>query len=414
MPSLSGRPRPPDAPLTFEAPLTFADRITGNLYAQRGPLAAQRRRILTLGLPVLWFLALLGAVSAWATAGGRRSLSALWRDLPGFDGLPIAGFLGLITLALLAAYALHPRFARRRVRALMGPAGGDTHDPDPVPVRYRLDGAGLTQTAPDLVSFVPWPRLGALAEDRHHLFLSTEIGEVPIVLPKAHLSAQTLAGIRRWVEACADRPAPAPPPAEPATGPEAVRAALRLSAEERIPLILRALENPWARRARFTGAAAWLVGLTLLYPALLAMLWAVDPYRVPLTEALPLFAEMVTDEFWKPAAFAAAMIALFFAVHPRASRWFAGDLARQLEAEAPPGAAEIVIDETGIVTVKDGAHAHLGWPLFRGRDRIGDLVILPMRWDEVLPVPLRIFEPEARARFEALAERHLPKETGAR
>ena len=260
VPAISGRPPVPDAPLAFEAPLTFEHRITGTLYAQRGALAAQRRRILTLGLPVLWFLALLGAVSAWATAGGRRSLSALWRDLPGFDGLPIAGFLGLITLALLAAYALHPWFARRRVRALMGPPGGDGRDPGQdsgsVPVRYRLDGAGLTQTAPDLVSFVPWPRIGGLAEDRHHLFLTTEVGEVPIVLPKASLSAQTLAGLRRWVEACADRPAPAPPPAEPATEPDSVRATMRLTAEERVPLILRSLENPWARRARLAGAAA--------------------------------------------------------------------------------------------------------------------------------------------------------------
>lgn len=363
---------------------------------------------------MVWFLILLGAVSGWATAGGRRTLSAFWRDLSGFDPLPLAAYLGLITLALLAFYALHPWFARRRVRALMGPPGGDGRDPGPVPVGYRLDGAGLTQTAPDLTSFVPWPRIGALGEDRHHLFLPTEIGEVPIVLPKVSLSPETIAGIRRWVQACAGRPAPALPPAEPAAGPQAVRATMRLTVDERVPLILRSLGNPWARRARLTGAAAWLVGLTLLYPALLAMLWAVDPYRVPLADALPLFAEMVANDVWKPAAFTAAVIVLFFAVHPRASRWFAGDLVRQLEAEAPPGEAEIVIDESGITTAKDGARAHLGWPLFRGRERIGDLMILPMRWDEVLPVPLRIFEPEARARVEALAERHIPAETRAR
>ncbi|MEH3118711.1 MAG: YcxB family protein [Methylorubrum populi] len=359
---------------------------------------------------MLWFLALLGAVSAWATAGGRRSLSALWRDLPGFDLLPLAACLALIALTLLATYALHPRFARRRVRALMGPPGRE----GPVPVRYRLDGAGLTQTAPDLVSFVPWPRIGGLGEDRHHLFIPVGIGDVPIVLPKSHLGAEAAAGVRRWTQACADRPAPAPPPAEPETAPGAVRATMRLTAEERVPIILRALENPCARRARLTGAAAWLVGLTLLYPALLAMLWAVDPYRVPLADALPLFAEMVAGDAWKPAAFTAAVIALFFAAHPYARRWFAGDLAKQLEAEAPPGEAAIAIDETGIVTAQDGAHARLGWPLFRGCERVGDLVILPMRWNDVLPVPLRIFEPEARARFEALAERHLPKETRAR
>lgn len=368
---------------------------------------------------MVWFCILLGAVSGWATAGGRRTLSAFWRDLSDFDPLPLAAYLGLITLALLTFYALHPWLARRRVRALMGPPGGGDgrdpgHDPGPVPVRYRLDEAGLTQTAPDLVSFVPWPRIGELAEDRHHLFLPTEIGDVPIVLPKASLSAETAAGIRHWVRACAGRPAPAPPPAELAAGPEALRATMRLTADERVPIILRSLDNPWARRARLAGAAAWLVGLTLLYPALLAMLWAVDPYRVPLADALPLFAEMVAGDIWKPAAVTAAVIVLFFAVHPRASRWFAGDLARRLEAEAPPGEAEIAVDEAGIVTAKDGAHARLGWKLFRGRERVGDLMILPMRWDEVLPVPLRIFEPEARARVEALVERHLPQETRVR
>jgi len=363
---------------------------------------------------VLWFLTLLGAVSAWATSGGRRSLSALWRDLPSFDPLPLAATLVLIALALLAHYALHPWFARRKVRALMGPPGGEDRDPSPVPVRYRLDGAGLTQTAPDLVSFVPWPRIRDLAEDRHHLFLPTEIGDVPVVLPKASLSTETIAGIRRWMQACAGRTAPTAPPAEPATGPEAVRATMRLTPEERVPIILRALENPLARRARLTGAAAWLVGLTLLYPVLLTMLWAVDPYRVPFSDALPLFAEMVANAFWKPAAAVAGVIALFLAAHPFARRWLARDLAAQLDAEESPAEAEIVIDEAGITTAKDGAHAHLGWPLFRRRERIGDLMILPMRWDEMLPVPLRIFEPEARARFEALAERHVPKEIRAR
>ncbi|WP_156635784.1 YcxB family protein [Methylobacterium sp. Leaf123] len=365
----------------------------------------------------MWFFILLGAVSGWATSGGRRSLSAFWRDLSGFDPLPLAAYLVLITLALLAFYALHPWFARRRVRALMGPPGGggqdSGHDPGPVPVRYRLDGAGLTQTAPHLVGFVPWPRIRDLAEDRHHLFLPTEIGDVPIVLPKASLSPESAAGIRRWMQACAGRTAPTAPPAEPATGPEAVRATMRLTPEERVPIILRALENPLARRARLTGAAAWLVGLTLLYPALLAMLWAVDPDRVPFSDALPLFVEMVASDFWKPAIGVAVVIALFFAAHPFARRWLARELAAQLDAEESPAEAEIVIDEAGLTTAKDGAHAHLGWPLFRRRERIGDLMILPMRWDEMLPVPLRIFEPEARARFEALAERHVPTETRA-
>ncbi|MDP4026896.1 YcxB family protein [Methylobacterium sp. NEAU 140] len=385
-----------------------------NLQVQAPIVAAQRRRILTVGLPTLWFLALLGMVSAWATAGGRRSLSAFWRDLPSFDPLPLAAGLGVITLALLTHHALHPRLARRRMRTLMGPPSEDGRDPGPVPMRYRLDGAGLTQTAPDLASFVPWPRIRGLAEDRDHLFLMVEIGDVPIVLPKAQLGAEVVADIRSWVHACAGRPAPAPPPAEPVTGPEAVRATMRLTVEERVPIILRALENPLARRARLIATAAWFVGLSLLYPALLAMLWAIDPYRVPLADTLPLFAEMVATDFWKPSAIVAAVIGLVLAVHPRARRWFAGAAAHDLDAEAPAGEARIVIDGAGIVTAQDGAHARLGWNLFHGYERVGDLVILSMRWNDVLPVPLRIFKPEARTRFEALAERHLPMETRAR
>lgn len=363
-----------------------------------------------MGVPLLWFLALLGAVSAWATAGGRRDLARFWRDLPGFDLVPLALCLALIAAGLLANYALHPWLARRRMRAAMGPPGHE----GPVPVRYRFDRAGLTQSAPDLVSFVPWSLIEGVEEDSRHLFLPTPIGGVPIVLPKADLSPAEIEGIRHWARACAGRPAVAGPPDEAVAGtaaePDAVRAALRSTPEERAEVILRSADNPWMRRARLGGALGWLVGLSLIYPVLLAALWAIDPYRVPLAETWPLFAEMVRTDFWKPAAGAAALIALVLAAHRPMRRWLARDLAAELDAAAPPGEAEILIDERGVVMAQDGARARLGWGLFRGRERRGEMLILPMRWDDVLPVPLRIFEGDALARFEALAGRHLPRE----
>ncbi|MEH3143800.1 MAG: YcxB family protein [Methylobacterium frigidaeris] len=414
MPAVPVVPAPGPAahpPLIVEAPLGYDDRLAGHLHVQGPRLARQRRRILTVGLPFAWSLAILGTVSLWATAGGRRDFGAVLRDLPRFDPLPLALCLAAMAAILLVYWAAFPAQMRRQMRGLMGPPGRD----GPVTVRYRLDRDGLTQTLPGLASFIPWGQVRDLGEDDRHLFVATALGEEPVAIPKADLAPDAAEGVRVRVRNWAGR---GEPPAGPPAGAEsgsgtAIRVGVDLTAAERATLIARALSTPAARRSRLVGAAAWTAGLSLLYPGLLAVLWCIDPYRVPLGDAVPLFVEMIGTDFWQPAAGAACLVALTLAVNRLLRRRAVLALAEEVTAEQPPGETEALVGEDGIATHRAGARARMAWSLFRGCERDGGLMILPMRWGSVLPLPVRAFDPEGLARFEALAARHLPGPRGS-
>lgn len=401
VPAVPARSAAAHPPLTFEASLTYADRLAGHMHLQWPRLARQRRRILTIGLPVLWLVAVLGTVSAWVTADGRRDFGRLMRDLPRFDPLPLAICLAVITAFLLVAWAAFPARMRWQMRTLMGPAGAD----GPVRVRYGLDREGLTQTLPGLASFVPWALIRGLDEDGERFFVATVIGEEPIAIRKADLAPDTQEGVRLRVRDWAGR-APSSE-TRPDADPDMLSVGVDLTAVDRAALIARSLTTPAARRARLVGAAGWILGLGLLYPVLLAAFWSVDPYRVPFEAAFPLFVEMIGTDFWQPALGAALFVVLALAGNRLLRGRAVRALADEITAEAPRAAAEARIGEDGIVTLQDGARARMAWSLFGGCERVGDLLILPMRWGSVLPLPLRSFDPEGLARFEALAARHL-------
>ncbi|WP_018043216.1 YcxB family protein [Methylobacterium sp. 88A] len=374
--------------------------------------AAFRRRILTVGLPALWFFALLGFVSTWATEGGRKgkTISGFLQDLPDLSLWPLAALLAVVTLACLTLHAAYPWLLQQRLVAAIGPPGEDT----PVPMTYRFDDAGITQTSADLEAFLPWHLIKGLDEDRLHLFVLTDVEGEPIVLAKADLTTAQADGVRAWT--AAGRPLSPHPPDD--TDPfadeagDAVRIAFTLTAEDRAALVTRTLDRPAMRRARMRGAVLLFVGLSLLVPGIVAFVWAVDPYRVPFSIAFPLFLEMAGTDFLKPAIGAAAVVLLVLALGPWNRRWAARELGRDLAREARPGTSYAHADARGLSVAQGGAWARLGWTNFRGCERLGELIVLPMRWGSVLPLPTRAFDPDALARFEALAARHLPSDGG--
>ncbi|WP_439955526.1 hypothetical protein, partial [Klebsiella pneumoniae] len=76
--------------------------------------------------------------------------------------------------------------------------------------------------------------------------------------------------------------------------------------KERAALILYTMNTRSMRLSRLRSALFWIAGLSLLYPLLLAVLWAMDPYRVPFEAALPLYLEMIRADAWQPAIGATA------------------------------------------------------------------------------------------------------------
>lgn len=370
-----------------------------------------RRRILTVGLPLVWFSALLGLVSNWATEGGRRgkTVSGFLQALPTLPLLPLALLLAVTTLSGLALYAAYPWVLRRRLVTAMASPGED----GPVPVRYRFDATGITQHTADLDATVPGRFIRGLDEDRRHLFLVTDIDGEPIVLDKADLNREQADGVRDWGRHWAGH-LPFADPADDAdpfgdTPEEVVRGAYTLTAADRATLVRRTLDRPAMRRARIRSAVMLFVGLSLIYPGIVAFSWAVDPFRVPFAIAFPLFVEMVGTNFWQPAIGAAALAMLGLALEKRSRRGTEEKLGQTLAEEGRPGTVFVLADASGISVSHAGARAQFRWSGFTGCERRDDMIVLPLRWGSVLPLPLRAFAPDALARFEALVARHLSR-----
>lgn len=378
----------------------------------RPRLMAVRRRILTIGVPVLWFSALLGLVSNWATEGGRRgkTVSGFLQDLPALSLTPLIALLAVTALACLALYAAFPKIMRRRLVAAMLAPGEDTQ----LPVRYRFDESGITQDTSDLHATLPHRFIQGLDEDHRYIFVLTDTESEPIVLDKTDLSAAQADGVREWGRAWAAPSASANPvdDTDPFgdTAGEAVRVAFTLTAADRATLVLRSLDRPAMRRARIRGALTIFLGLSLIYPAIVAFSWAVDPYRVPFSIAFPLFIEMVSADFWKPALVGAALAVLSLVLERVYRHGAADKVGETLAAEARAGTFFILADPDGISVSHAGARARFAWKIFRSCEHRGDLIVLALRWGSVLPLPLRAFDPDSLARFEALAAQHLPRE----
>ncbi|GJD93096.1 YcxB family protein [Methylobacterium iners] len=404
VPAIPARAPIPNPALTFEAPFGYEDQLAGFLHVQWPRLGRQRRLILMVGLPLMWFLACLGAVSTWATAGGPRDFGRLMGDLPRLDLLPLALCLAAIAGCFHAYWAVYPTLMRRQLRIMMGSSGGR----DPVTLRYRFDQSGMTRSHPGLMSFIPWSDVLALGEDGHHFFITTTVSEEAIAIPKDGVSSDVAERLRRAVYDLAGRSgaSSAPLPDPPEAGAQHV--VFEPTVDERVAVMERMLTTPAAHRARLVGAVGWLVALSLLYPAIVAATWCIDPYQVPFEAAFPLLVEMIDTDFWKGVLAAATLVGLGLVADRLFRRPALQSLAAEMAFDPARGEAEMWIGEGGIVTMRGGAHAHLAWSLFQGCERMGDLLVLPLGWGLVLPPPLRALDPDGLDRFESLTTRHLP------
>ena len=404
VPTLPAIRPPPEPPLLFEAPLSYDDRFASVLRVQKPRLDRQRRRSLTVVLPVLCLLVVLGSVSAWATSDRRNGFADFFREVGSFDWLPLLAGLAVVVVMCVGAWLLHPVLIRQQLRAALGPRGAD----GPVTVRYRLDEEGITWDGADLKSFTPWSFLSGLDEDRERIFVLTNVPDNPFVLRKAALGAEVLEAIRLRVTEAAGRPDAAGGEAVPQAAPDAVRLSYTLSEKERAALILYTMNTRSMRLSRLRSALFWIAGLSLLYPLLLAVLWAMDPYRVPFEAALPLYLEMIRADAWQPTIGATALVGLMLAINPLLRRFAARDPARQATAAARPGDYHVAFDADGLASSHGRAQARFHWEAFRGRARAGDLILLKLPWGSVVPVPARAFASGDLPRFEALLARHLP------
>lgn len=390
-------------PLEVAAELSPDDWARALLHLYRDAHVGQRRRILTVFLPLLWFLTLLAVFANWFTEPGRKDLASFLHDAARLPLEPVGVFLGIATLLALLSWLTRPWLLRRRARRLI-----DDDFREPLPVWYRFDESGIVLAERDRSSLVPWSWVEGLEESDRALFFQTGRIEEPMVLPRGALSDEAMASVRRWAEMRIGNATKTSetPPVEPA-GNNDLRLRFELTADDRTVLATRAQETSQARRQRRIGFAIVFASLSLVWPAFYAFAWIVDPHRVPLDIAFPLYLEMFADLFWMPAAVFAVLLAGLMLVHPWLRIWTARGMGDFLQSHARLGEIAVAVGEDGITTAQGEGKSRFGWRSIQGVERGKDHILLPLSRGTVIVLPRRAFDAASMIRFEALAASHL-------
>ncbi|MGE7472936.1 YcxB family protein [Bosea sp. NPDC003192] len=405
-PSIASRPLAAPPPFELAIALTGEDRVAAAMHLYRDLIARRRRNVLIVTGIALLLIAVGQLSTSWGGRGrgdfalmGRNFLDAL----VGPTGILLAAF----ALAGGIAYVFFGASTRHRLRRWYRNEGLVA----PMPCSYRLHDSGLDSNEPYHRSHIPAWRLRQLADGAEHFFIEIEGIDDLVALPKRDLSAEQQAQLQDWARSCIGHAAaPAPgireqsetPPAE-----EALDLRFHLTLEDRTAAVIRQQERFWPRSRLLRRTTFGLVLALLLVPAVMLVLWSIDPDRVPFELALPLFAEMAVKTFWPISAALCGLILLGHFATPLFMRLNARSLARTLHQRVSDDEVRVLISPEGAASRQRGLESSYDWAAFTGVERRGDHIFVVLRRGDPLVLPVRVLNSDQMQLFDRLAATHI-------
>ncbi|TCU93735.1 YcxB family protein [Paracandidimonas soli] len=395
---------PPEA-FTIAAPIDLQDRIAAALFTYSDLFAAARRRLLyILGWVVPVLLAMTG-FSSWQE-GDRQDISAFVSrfaaDLLGLGGLPIL----VVVVPVLLYYAIQPTLVRSRLKRWYR----DERLDQPISATYRFEPGGITVFLPGRRTVLACSRISGVAETTTHLFIQLKDIEDVLTLPLRLLSGEQIAHIKAWAASCHAGAVGAahslPEQEAPPDRPPLLSTRFQLTEEDRAVALGWQMERPGMWRRRRRGFILAFLATALIVPLIFGFLWLLDPVRVPLRYALPLFVEMFATTFWQYVLGFWALIAVIIVLHPWARRRHARQLARQIQKRVQAYEYEVRLYDDRLEVWQDGWRNSFETASLEGIERRDEHFILLRKEDEPLILPLRALDGDKLSIFErAIARR---------
>ncbi|CAD5299696.1 conserved membrane hypothetical protein [Bosea sp. 62] len=406
-PSVPGKPLAAPPPLDLAIQLTGEDRVAGAMHLYRDLIATRRRNV-----PIFTGIALLliavGQLSTSWGGRGRSDFVLMGRNF--LDALIGPTGILLLTFAVAGAiaYAFFGATTRRRLRRWYrneGLAGA-------TPCSYRLHEGGLDSSEPHHRSHIPAWRLRGLAEGSAHLFIEIDGADELIALPKRDLSAEQQKQLHGWARFCIGRAKP--PDIDASEQPKSLPAdgahldlRFHLTPEDRTAAVLRQQERFWPRSRLLRRTAFGLAFALLLVPAVMLVLWSIDPDRVPFEFALPLFAEMAVKTFWPITAGLCGLILLGHVVTPLFMRLNARSLGKTLHQRVSDDEVRVLTSPEGVESRQRGLQNRYEWAAFTGIERRGEHIFLVLHHGDPPLLPARVLNSDQMQLFDRLAAEHI-------
>ncbi|MDR6871450.1 hypothetical protein J2Y55_002462 [Bosea sp. BE125] len=379
----------------------MADVTEASLLANAPLIRSNRRRLLTIGLPSLWFFAILGAFAGWRPARSPLSFAQLGDFLAIFIGDIPFYLLLVISAGVVLWWLIHPWRMRRLMQKALRAAGFET----PILLRYVIEADGLTTREPQRESFTPWSHISRLDEGRDHLFFVLPSQEETVALPKRAIPAGQIDSLRGWLGQWIGVAQLLPEP--PAPPDNALSFEVAMEPKDWAAHVAWYQDLPELRRSRRWGIVRnWLLA-SLAVPVLTIAAWALDTERLPVSLSLPIFWDLFPSFFWKPALAFGVLAALRLAFDRPLMRWFAGYSGATLYNSTSKTPNRFVVDDSGILTVKGAATTFVKWPGVIGLARQPEHWLMRISRGSTLIVPRRALDPAQSERLEALCSRHI-------
>ncbi|WJH39257.1 YcxB family protein [Aliirhizobium terrae] len=271
-------------------------------------------------------------------------------------------------------------------------------------VSFRFDGEGITLIEADgMAQLQPWHDNLTLTDENGWLCFVGHMHELCITIPKYDLSAQQIEAILEWNELRTAAGLPANLAIAPELqGAEIARSETFTSSRDELVATVEETGNSQAwRMHRIRTFLAIAAALSLLTPAFYLIGWLIDPDRLPLAIAWPIYLELFMTTFWKTALVAVAVMAGFAAFNSTFRRWGARFYADQMLA-AGLGESTVVIGENGLLDDGTAIRMFIPWKAIR-RVRISpDHIFLTIRLGAVLTYPKRVFPSDKIPAIETL------------
>ncbi|SFB04959.1 hypothetical protein SAMN03159496_01545 [Rhizobium sp. NFR07] len=321
-------------------------------------------------------------------------------------GSAIATILPILLLLVAATVAdlLWSRGAARRKRGKYRRYLTRLGETGQRAVTFRFDGEGITLTEEDeMAQLQPWHDKLSMTDEDGWLCFTGHMHELCIVIPKRDLSAQEIEAVERWNEQRSAAGPPASLAIQPdLAGAEIARSEPFTSSRDELIATVEETGNSQAWRTHRTKVfVAIAIALSLLTPAFYLIGWIIDPDRLPLAIALPIYLELFSTTFWKHALVAVAVLAVFAALNPMLRRWGARFYADQMLA-AGLGESTVTVGEDGLLDDGTAIRMFIPWRAIRKCRITPEHIFLTIRLGAVLTYPKRVFPADKIAAIDAL------------
>lgn len=353
--------------------------------------------LLKFGLPAIWIVTVIGYVSLWHDNTNEPNIFTFFDTLSLQAVLPTVLFLLLVSALIVIRHVMAPIRQAWRLRLLVARTILN-HRPE---ARYRLETGGIAFHFGSLASLRDWSQIDTIEIDERYAKFITSMTSGQIVLPLRDLNAGERQLLKTWIDAkkagigrddrlTTPRYMPLTAAFAAEVGAEIDSAAGQTELDDFIVRIKRLSRTPVI--IRFTLAITLIACLRwfLMIPAVTAFYWVIDPFRLPLSVAWPLYVDIVSNTISFSVGMAVILLLINLVFYWPAQTIHAKRLSKKYLARQKALALKITWTENGILLQEKYEATFCPWAGMSKVEETRDYWLFMTRDNNVFAIPKRM------------------------